>query len=125
MEEKMPYELGATIRELRIRNQLTQKKLAKILGVTEASVSRYESNISTPPFETLRTLAVTFRVSMDTLCGLEHGGTLYLQGLTEEQEAVIRELTDVFRAKNATVGKGDPDRQYALIGKITEKLSKK
>ena len=125
MAEQKMYELGATIRQLRLQHKMTQKRLANLLGVTDANVSRYENNIAVPPLETLRTLAATFDVSMDTLCGLEKGNTLYLQGLTIEQEATVRELTEAFRTKNVTVGKNSPEGQYALIGRITEQLTKK
>ena len=54
----MIYELGATIKELRKKQNMTQKELAQRLNVSEATICKYENNTATPPFETLRSLAV-------------------------------------------------------------------
>ena len=66
------YDLGALIRSLRKERKITQKKLGEMLDVTEGTISKYEANTMTPPFETLRSIASIFNVSMDTLCGMKH-----------------------------------------------------
>lgn len=86
------YDLGALIRSLRKERKITQKKLGEMLDVTEGTISKYEANTMTPPFETLRSIASIFNVSMDTLCGMKHQGTLSTHGLTEAQTETVKAL---------------------------------
>ena len=120
----MAYELGATIRDLRKRQGMTQKELAGRLNVSEATICKYENNTSVPPFEILRSLAVIFNVSMDTLCGIVHRGSMSLHGLTPNQQALLEALSEAFRQKNLDGKKGQTDKQYALIGRIVTEMTK-
>ena len=120
----MAYELGATIRDLRKKQHLTQKKLAEILEVSEATICKYENNTSIPPFETLRTLAVTFNVSMDILCGIPHKGSVSIHGLSESQRVIIENLIDHFRSHNHASKKDLSAEQCTLLGQIVAELSK-
>ena len=45
------YDLGAMIRSLRKERKITQKQLGDLLGVSEGTVSKYEANVSLPPFD--------------------------------------------------------------------------
>ncbi len=58
-------EFGATIRNARIENKLTQEKLAELLGVTPVHVKQLESGIRMPSLELLHTIAVTLNFSVD------------------------------------------------------------
>lgn len=118
------YDLGALIRSLRKERKITQKKLGELLDVTEGTVSKYEANIMTPPFETLRSIASIFNVSMDTLCGMKHQGILSTHGLTEDQADTVQALINTYRIKNAQNGKQLFHEQYAVLGKITVELTK-
>ncbi len=120
----MAYELGETIKNLRKRQKMTQKELAKILDVTESTISKYESNTAMPTFEALRTIAVTFHVSMDTLCGISREETISLQGMSERQKQTILELTAYFRKCNLPFHKSDNDEKFLILGKITNELMK-
>lgn len=118
------YDLGALIRSLRKERNITQKKLGELLDVTEGTVSKYEANIMTPPFETLRSITSIFNVSMDTLCGMKHQGTLSTHGLTEAQTETVKALVDAYRIKNAQTGRQLSQEQFAVLGKITAELTK-
>lgn len=118
------YDLGALIRSLRKERKITQKKLGEMLDVTESTISKYEANTMTPPFETLRSIASIFNVSMDTLCGMKHQGTLSTHGLTEAQTETVKALVDAYRIKNAQTGRQLTHEQYAVLGKITAELTK-
>ena len=121
------YDLGALIRSLRKERKITQKKLGEMLDVTEGTISKYEANTMTPPFETLRSIASIFNVSMDTLCGMKHQGTLSTHGLTEAQTETVKALVDAYRVKNAQTGR-QLSREYEdklvwrIIGRIFRKI---
>ncbi|MBQ5330026.1 MAG: helix-turn-helix transcriptional regulator [Oscillospiraceae bacterium] len=118
------YDLGALIRSLRKERKITQKKLGELLDVTEGTISKYEANLMTPPFETLRSIASVFNVSMDTLCGMKHQGTVSVHGLTEAQTETIKALVDSYRIKNAQTGKQLTQEQFSVLGRITAELAK-
>lgn len=118
------YDLGELIRKLREERKMTQKQLANKLGVSEPTICKYEKNISVPPFETLRTIASVFNVSMDTLCGIKHQGMLSTHGLSEAQTDTLRALIDAYRIKNAQSGKKLTQEQYAVLGKIVAEITK-
>ena len=63
------------IRDLREDNDLTQTKLAQILGCTQQTYSRYESGEITIDIHSLIKLANFYNTSLD-----------YLVGLTDEKE---------------------------------------
>ena len=61
--------LGDMISELRKDHQLTQKDLAKILNVSNATISHYESSVNLPDIATVVRIANFFGVSTDYLLG--------------------------------------------------------
>lgn len=61
---------GSRLSELRKDKGLTQKDLAKILSVSENSISLYERNIITPDDDMKIKIANYFNVSLDYLLGI-------------------------------------------------------
>ncbi len=118
------YDLGALIKSLRKERKITQKKLGDLLDVSEGTISKYEANLMTPPFETLRSIASIFNVSMDDLCGMKRQGTLSTHGLSESQTETLKELIDVYRIQNNQMVKQLTQEQFAVLGKITAELTK-
>lgn len=57
----------ARIRNLREDSDFTQEKLAKMLGITQRTYSRYENAVSNIPLEILCQLADIYNVSTDYL----------------------------------------------------------
>ena len=57
------------IRDLRIKNGLSQEELAEKIFVTRQAVSRWETGETVPNTETLKQLSRLFRVSINTLLG--------------------------------------------------------
>jgi len=57
------------LRELRIKNKVTQQELAEAMGVTPTGVSYWESKKATPNYETLEKIANYFNVTTDVLMG--------------------------------------------------------
>ena len=57
------------LKELRLKDNLTQQELASGLGISFSSVSMYERGQREPNFETLELIADYFNVDMDYLLG--------------------------------------------------------
>ncbi len=62
--------IGQTIRELRREMDCTQDKLADILGVTQDSISLWETDKRTPDTQYIVTMANFFDVTTDYLLGV-------------------------------------------------------
>ena len=77
--------LSQRIHELRTARNVSQVKLAEILGVTKQSVSNWEN-------DNLMKLAEYFGVSTDYLLGLEEKRTLDVTGLSSEEVAHIQQI---------------------------------
>lgn len=63
----MPF--GNVLKRLRTQNNLTQKQLADVLGISESTVGMYERGHREPAFEMLEAIADYFNVDMDYLTG--------------------------------------------------------
>lgn len=62
--------IGQRIRELRRKNDLTQEKLADLLGVTYQSVSKWECGVTMPDLSLIAPLTRLLHVTSDELLGL-------------------------------------------------------
>jgi transcriptional regulator with XRE-family HTH domain len=75
-EEKMI--IVSHIKEIRIDNGLTLKDLGKIMEVSEATASRYESGeVENIPLPRIKTLAVKFGINPAWILGLSEKKFLY------------------------------------------------
>ena len=61
--------IGERLRHLRDSVKLSQVKLAKLMGTTQASINRYETDGSNPPPEIFLWYADYFDVSLDYIFG--------------------------------------------------------
>lgn len=61
--------LGDILKHLREERKITQKELAKYLGVSDRSVGYYENGKRTPPPDMLEKIADFYNVSVDYLLG--------------------------------------------------------
>jgi repressor LexA len=59
--------LGSNLLILRTKKNISQEKLADIVGVKRTTITNYESNLSTPDYEKLILLAKFFDISTDDL----------------------------------------------------------
>ena len=62
--------IGVRLRYLREKRKLTQKEVAKLIGVTRAAYNKYECGVS-KPVRKLKELSELFNVSMDYILGQE------------------------------------------------------
>lgn len=66
------YVTGAIIKELREKNQLTQLQLAEKLGVSDKTISKWETSKGLPDITLLMPLAQALKVSLiELVCGYE------------------------------------------------------
>lgn len=99
--------LGERIKEARLRKKLTQKQLAKLLNVTDATVNRYEKNVRKPDAEMLKRIAEILGVSVDYLLGTEeknetiaaHRSDNPIDDLPEEAKRSIEEFKEYILKK--------------------------
>ena len=59
--------LGARVKDLRKQGNLTQKELAKEVGITPQQLNKYESGLNLPPADMLAKLAQSLDVTVDYL----------------------------------------------------------
>lgn len=67
----MQIRIGENLRKLRIKNELTQEKLAEVFGVSPQAVSRWENNSTYPDVTMLPSIANYYNVSIDELMGMD------------------------------------------------------
>ena len=85
--------LGERLQKLRKERRLSQKELAKVLGISAGIISNYESSERTPSLENLIALATFYRCSTDYLLGLdktEDLSTIDASPLTKEQQILLQ-----------------------------------
>ena len=98
--------LSANIGKLRRAHGMTQEQLAEALGVTFASVSKWERGAATPDLRFLTEMADLFGVSLDAIVGFEvrdgsaaalkerikllQRGKKYEEGIAEAEKALLR-----------------------------------
>ena len=61
--------LGSNMREIRIKNNITQEDMSDILGVTQACIVRYEKGLICISISNLYKFSKKFNVSINELCG--------------------------------------------------------
>lgn len=67
----MKLSLSENISKLRKKHSMTQEQLADALGVTFASVSKWERGVATPELHLIAEMADLFEVSLDALVGFD------------------------------------------------------
>lgn len=65
----MKYAIGKYIKEKRIEQGLSQQALAKLIGVTHASISYWENGVNIPNVVDVWKIADVLNVSIDELVG--------------------------------------------------------
>ncbi|MBR2722208.1 MAG: helix-turn-helix domain-containing protein [Clostridia bacterium] len=105
----MNLSLPSNISKLRKEHSMTQEQLAEALGVTFASVSKWERGVATPELTLIAEMADLFGVSLDALVGFEalNGGAEALekrihnlQRQKKYEEAVIEAEKALLRYPN-------------------------
>lgn len=96
----MIFDFGYRLRELRENKELTQTQVAKRLSLSKTTISGYENNIKTPSLDVLVKLSILYGVSSDYILGLENRKLLQIDGLTTNQEEILKMILKEFRSMN-------------------------
>lgn len=92
-------DLGQKVRKLRESRNWSQAELARKAGVTKSAISTYEVGIRTPSADVVCAFAKVFGVSADYLLGIAERRAVEVEGLSERDEALVRELVASLREK--------------------------
>lgn len=108
------------LKEVRLQQQMTQKQVAVLVGVTPATLSAYEKGNKKPTVDTLKKIAQTFKVTTDWLLGIS--------GYTSAQEiktysdvvSLLLFVDSIFNKKSVSffktdVSDGDKENRYVLF----------
>lgn len=93
--------IGQRLKQLRSEKNLTQAKLASILGVAKTTLAAYEQEKSEPSIDTLKKLADYFNVSVDYLIGYknciheEYQPVSDLLGIDEKTIEILQKLSSI------------------------------
>lgn len=92
--------LGEKIKRELIKNGISQKELAKKVGITEVSMSRYVSNDRVPNGPILYQIALNLNCSVEELLSNKSDiNTIDVSDLSVEQIKAIKDLIKLFRSK--------------------------
>lgn len=80
------------IKELRIKNNLSQTELAQKVEISQRSISNYENGLTDPDIETLKKLAQYFHTTIDNLVGLETPYLIDKSQFTQTQLNIIEQI---------------------------------
>ena len=89
-------EVKDIIRELRIKNDLSQGELAEKVYVTRQAVSRWETGETVPNIETLKLLSKLFDVSINTLLGSPRKLICQCCGMPLDDASISKEVDGTF-----------------------------
>lgn len=93
------FDIGTTILELRKQNNLTQEKLANMLGISAGAISKWETGNSTPNISLISPLARALNTTTDFLLSFK-------EQLSEKEITEIKEdLKELFLQQGNGVGK--------------------
>ena len=107
------------LRFLREGVKLSQMNLAKMIGTTQSSINRYETDMTSPPYETLLWYADYFDVSLDYIFGRTEKpqGTLYkFQPKIAEDSAEMRRFIDMCFDPNSPMNERLKETLVMMLG---------
>lgn len=90
----MSENINTQITKLRKKMNITQEELARAVGVTNQSVSKWESGICCPDIQLLPVLAKFFGVTIDELMGVSTAPEVTLQSVCDEIKALFGTVSE-------------------------------
>lgn len=92
--------IGNRIKELRKEKGMTQTQLAEKLNMTKSIVSAYETDVKSPSYNSLIKISEIFNVTTDYLLGTENRKSIDLEGLSDVQIDLIKNLIYELKKNN-------------------------
>ena len=86
--------IGNQIKQLRINSNLTQEEFGKLFNISKQCVSSWENNRIVPTLETLKDMAIYFKVPSDFILELDGRQFIDVTKLTMSELAHIKNLVD-------------------------------
>ena len=110
--------LGYRLKTLRRQNNLSQRELGKLIGVSKVSISNYEKGTRIPSMNTLLMILRVFNVSADYILGRELNAVCEDDGnysilLSSNDIHLLNELKNRAKLYNKVVE--DPKRFFDAI----------
>ena len=93
------YDRGLRLKKLREKRRLSQQEAADRLEVTRSTISAYERNTKTPSVDMLVRPAILYHSSVDFILGLEDRTNIYVDDLSESQQAPVVKMIDILRTE--------------------------
>ena len=106
-------EFADRLKELRISKGLSQKELAKLMGVSSSTISMYEQDQREPSFEIEERIADYFNVDLDYLRGGSNSTTKIISGDAHLLLHIFGELDEVGKAQLIGYARGMLDLEIA------------
>ncbi len=107
------------LKELRLKNNINQRSMAKKLQISQSGYSKYEKGTAEPSFATLRKLAVMFNVSIDELIGFKeiknNSKLINLDNLDETRSNLI---LNILNEDDMTIGRLEAFYQGIKLAKV-------
>lgn len=100
--------LGKKLLNLRKEYKMTQNDVAKILGMSRTSFSKYENGIANPPLQVLRKIAAIYNVGLEYLIFDENTLIRLNDPLNEDDETAevpFSKITDLKPIEKEIIGK--------------------
>ena len=120
-------EIANRLKSLRESVNLSQAKLAALMGATQASVNRYENGQTTPPLKILLWYADFFDVSMDYIFARteQPEGRLY-EHKPKVIEAITQDNKELRKLVDMSVNPASPgsEKLRDMLTKMLEEQSK-
>ena len=91
-------ELGHNLRELRLKQNLTQEQVALLVGTSKQQISTIELGIRYPNLQQLRRFSSIFHVSTDHLLNIKQEAVLDVSDLTLKQRNAVQAVIDSYRS---------------------------
>lgn len=121
---------GTILKNLRTEKNITQKDLAKYLGVSDRSVGYYETGKRTPPPDIIKKIADYFNVSVDYLLGRTNIRNPYVIKIDSKDKAdsladeIIKILVETGEITEEELQSGNinPEKKKKLLSKVKKAI---
>lgn len=119
------------IRDVRKKARMTMKELGQIVGVSESTISLYETGKREPDNRTLVLIATALGVTTDFLLGLKEEpasyqrGAFRLKSLRAEKGFTQQDIADILNVSTAAVGRyerGEREMSYSQLITVADYL---